>query len=129
MFFQCGLGHMMGLDVHDMEDLGEQFVGYTPDILRSTQFGMKSLRLAKKLEVGYVYTVEPGIYFIPTVMDMWRQLPEWKDVFDWDKLDTYRDFGGIRLEEDFVIVPSGHKLLGKALPKTVAEVEDFRSGI
>jgi Xaa-Pro aminopeptidase len=127
MFFQCGLGHMMGLDVHDMEDLGEQYVGYTPDIVRSTQFGMKSLRLARALEPGHVVTVEPGIYFIPTLMDLWRTDAKWKDVFDFDRLDTYKDFGGIRIEEDFAITENGSRLLGQKLPKTITEIEEFRA--
>jgi Xaa-Pro aminopeptidase len=127
MFLQCGLGHMIGLDVHDMENLGEQYVGYTPDITRSTQFGMKYLRLTREMKAGYVVTVEPGIYFIPTLIDMWRQEAKWKDVFNFDLLDTYKDFGGIRIEEDIVITADSHRLLGRRLPKTIQEIEAFRA--
>ncbi len=126
MFFQCGLGHMMGLDVHDMEDLGEQYVGYTDTIIKSTQFGMKSLRLGRELEPGFVLTVEPGIYFIPTLIDQWRADGKFKDFIHYDKLEIYRDFSGIRVEEDFVITEAGSQLLGRSLPKTVADIEEVR---
>jgi Xaa-Pro aminopeptidase len=126
MFFQCGLGHMMGLDVHDMEDLGEQYVGYTDDSPKSTQFGMKSLRLGRELEDGFVLTVEPGIYFIPTLIDMWKADGRYKDFINYQKLESYRDFGGIRIEEDFVITASGSQLLGRSLPKSVRDIEEVR---
>ncbi len=127
MFFQCGLGHMLGLDVHDMEDLGENYVGYSETITKSTQFGMKSLRLGKELEAGFVLTVEPGIYFIPTLIDMWRAEKKFSSFINYNKLDGYRDFSGIRIEEDFVINDTGSTLLGRALPKTVAGIEAVRS--
>lgn len=126
MFFQCGLGHMMGLDVHDMEDLGEQHVGYDDTIQKSTQFGMKSLRLGKKLEEGFVLTVEPGIYFIPTLIDQWNSQNLFKDFINYYKLDAYRDFSGIRIEEDFVITNQGYTLLGKPLAKSIEDVEEIR---
>ncbi|MBC7885637.1 MAG: aminopeptidase P family protein [Saprospiraceae bacterium] len=129
MFFQCGLGHMMGLDVHDMEDLGEQYVGYTDTLTKSTQFGMKSLRLGRELEPGFVLTVEPGIYFIPTLIDKWRAEGKYKEYINYDKLETYKDFSGIRIEEDFVITETGSQLLGRSLPKTVAEIEALRSSV
>ncbi len=129
MFFQCGLGHMMGLDVHDMEDLGEQYVGYTDDLLKSTQFGMKSLRLGKNLEPGYVLTVEPGIYFIPSLIDMWKAEKKFDQFINYQKLETYKDFSGIRVEEDFVITESGASLLGGPLPKTIAEIEEVRKAV
>jgi Xaa-Pro aminopeptidase len=129
MFFQCGLGHMMGLDIHDMEDLGEQYVGYTDTITKSTQFGMKSLRLGRELEPGFVLTVEPGIYFIPTLIDQWRSEGKFKDFIHYDKLETYRDFSGIRVEEDFVITETGSQILGRSLPKTVADVEEVRRSV
>ena len=129
MFFQCGLGHMMGLDVHDMEDLGEQYVGYSDAITKSTQFGMKSLRLGRKLEPGFVLTVEPGIYFIPTLIDKWRTEGKFKDFIDYNKLEAYRDFSGIRVEEDFVITDTGSQLLGRSLPKTVAAIEEVRRSV
>ncbi|MBU1101207.1 MAG: aminopeptidase P family protein [Bacteroidetes bacterium] len=125
MFFQCGTGHMMGLDVHDMEDLGEVWVGYDGEP-KSTQFGLKSLRLAKKLQPGYVLTVEPGIYFIPELIDMWNAENKFSEFLNYDKINEYRDFGGIRNEEDFVITEDGFRLLGnKKKPKTVEEVEEL----
>jgi Xaa-Pro aminopeptidase len=126
MFFQCGLGHMMGLDVHDMEDLGEQYVGYTDTLRKSTQFGMKSLRLGRALETGFVLTVEPGVYIIPTLIDQWKAESKFRDFINYDVLETYRDFSGIRIEEDFVITTEGSRLLGTALPKTISEVEAIR---
>lgn len=129
MFFQCGLGHMMGLDVHDMEDLGEQYVGYTSTLKKSTQFGIKSLRLAKSLEPGFVLTVEPGIYFIPTLIDMWRAEGKFKDFIQYEVLETYKNFGGIRVEEDFLITDNASRLLGKSLPKTIQQIEELRKSV
>ena len=129
MFFQCGLGHMMGLDVHDMEDLGEQYVGYTTTLKKSTQFGIKSLRLARELEPGFVLTVEPGIYFIPSLIDMWAAEGKFKDFINYKVLETYKDFSGIRIEEDFLITNDGYKLLGKSLPKTIDEIEELRTSV
>ena len=126
MFFQCGLGHMMGLDVHDMEDLGEEYVGYTDTLKKSTQFGMKSLRLGRALETGFVLTVEPGVYIIPTLIDQWKAEGKCINFINYDVLETYRDFSGIRIEEDFVITTEGSRLLGKALPKTISAVEAMR---
>ena len=128
MFFQCGLGHMMGLDVHDMEDLGEQYVGYTDTMKKSTEFGLKSLRLGRTLEPGFVLTVEPGIYIIPELIDLWKSTGKNAEFINYQKLESYRDFGGIRVEEDFVIVGDGARLLGKPVPKTVDEVEKARAG-
>lgn len=125
LFFPCGTGHMMGLDVHDMEDLGEVWVGYDGQP-KSTQFGLKSLRLAKPLRAGHVFTIEPGIYFIPELIDLWRSQSKFNDFINWEKVDSYRNFGGIRNEEDFVMTTDGAKLLGKPKPKTVAEVEALR---
>lgn len=125
LFFPCGTGHMMGLDVHDMEDLGEMWVGYDGKP-KSTQFGLKSLRLAKPLQAGHVFTIEPGIYFIPELIDLWRSQNKFKDFIHWEKVDSYRNFGGIRNEEDFVMTENGAKLLGKPKPKTIAEVEALR---
>ncbi len=126
LFFPCGTGHMMGLDVHDMEDLGEVWVGYEGKA-KSTQFGMKSLRLAKALQVGHVFTIEPGIYFIPELIDLWRSQKKFNDFIHWDKVEAYRNFGGIRNEEDFVMTDNGASLLGKAKPKTIAEIEELRA--
>ena len=125
LFFPCGTGHMMGFDVHDMEDLGEVWVGYDGQP-KSTQFGLKSLRLAKPLQPGHVFTIEPGIYFIPELIDLWRGQNKFNDFINWDKVDSYRNFGGIRNEEDFVMTTEGAQLLGKPKPKTVAEVEALR---
>lgn len=122
MFFPCGLGHQMGLDVHDMEDLGEEYVGYDGKP-KSQQFGIKSLRLAKPLVSGMVLTIEPGIYFIPSLIDMWRAEKRFTDFINYDKLEAYKDFGGIRNEEDFVITTDGCKLIGKNKPKTLEDVE------
>ncbi|RIJ48874.1 aminopeptidase P family protein [Maribellus luteus] len=125
LFFPCGTGHMMGLDVHDMEDLGEVWVGYDGQP-KSTQFGLKSLRLAKPLQAGHVFTIEPGIYFIPELIDLWSGQGKFKDFIHWDKVKTYRNFGGIRNEEDFVMTENGAQLLGKPKPKTMPEVEALR---
>lgn len=125
MFFQCGLGHMMGLDVHDMEDLGEVYVGYNGKP-KSTQFGIKSLRLAKPLQPGHVVTIEPGIYFIPELIDMWKAEKRFREFINFDKMEEYKHFGGIRNEEDFVITENGYRLLGKQKPKTIEQVEAER---
>jgi Xaa-Pro aminopeptidase len=125
MFFPSGLGHNMGMDVHDMEDLGENFVGYDDTVTRSTQFGLKSLRMAKALSVGNVMTVEPGIYFIPALMDKWRAEKINTDFLCFDEMDKFRTFGGIRIEEDILITPDGYRMLGsKRLPVTVEEIEE-----
>ncbi|WP_319591870.1 aminopeptidase P family protein [uncultured Draconibacterium sp.] len=125
LFFPCGTGHMMGMDVHDMEDLGEVWVGYDGQP-KSTQFGLKSLRLAKPLRAGHVFTIEPGIYFIPELIDLWRGQGKFNDFINWEKVDSYRNFGGIRNEEDFVMTENGAQLLGKPKPKTVEDVEALR---
>jgi len=125
MFFQCGLGHMMGLDVHDMENLGEVWVGYDGQP-KSTQFGRKSLRLARKLEPGFVLTIEPGVYFIPELIDMWKSEKRFAEFINYDKLEVYRNFGGIRNEEDYLITETGARRLGKKIPLTTDEVEAIR---
>lgn len=125
MFFQCGLGHMMGLDVHDMENLGEVWVGYDGES-KSTQFGRKSLRLARKLEPGFVLTIEPGVYFIPELIDMWKSEKKFAEFINYDKLEDYRNFGGIRNEEDYLITETGARRLGKKIPLTTDEVEALR---
>ena len=123
MFFPHGLGHMMGLDVHDMEGLGEDMVGYSDTIKRSKQFGTAYLRLAKELQPGYVITVEPGIYFIPALIDKWKSEGKFAGFINYEKAETYKDFGGIRIEDNVVVTDSGYKVLGKHIPKTIAEVE------
>jgi Xaa-Pro aminopeptidase len=127
MFFPCGVGHMMGLDVHDMEDLGEVQVGYDGRA-KSTQFGLKSLRLARPLEPGFVLTVEPGIYFIPQLIDRWRAEKRFTAFLNYDELEKWRDFGGLRNEENFLITTDGARRLGRPKPKTVAAVEALRTG-
>ncbi|WP_261512294.1 aminopeptidase P family protein [Chryseobacterium paludis] len=128
LFFQCGLGHMMGLDVHDMEDLGEQYIGYTEEEPKDTQtFGLKSLRLGKALEPGFVVTVEPGIYMIPELIDIWQAENKNADFINYDKVNEYRNFGGVRVEDDFLITNDGYRLLGNGLIKTVAEIENYRT--
>ena len=126
MFFQCGLGHMLGLDTHDMEDLGEEYVGYTDELKKSTQFGLKSLRLGRKLEAGFVLTVEPGIYIIPELIDLWKSENKFSEFINYDKLETYKDFNGIRIEEDFLITSNGSLLLGKQLARSLNEIEAIR---
>lgn len=123
LFFQCGLGHMMGLDVHDMEDLGEQYVGYSEEMVKSKEFGLKSLRLGRELESGFVLTVEPGLYFIPELLDLWQAEGKLKDFINYDKLATFRNFGGARVEENFLITESGYQLLGEPLIKSVSDIE------
>ena len=127
LFFPCGTGHMMGLDVHDMEDLGEQWVGYDGEP-KSTQFGLKSLRLGRKLEPGFVLTIEPGVYFIPDLIHMWKAENKFSEFINWDRVEQFKDFGGCRNEEDFLITETGYRLLGKALPKTIEDVEAQRIG-
>jgi len=122
MFFPCGLGHQMGLDAHDMEDLGEVYVGYDGSP-KSTQFGLKSLRLGKPLVEGMVLTIEPGIYFIPSLIEMWKTEKRFVDFINYDKLESYLGFGGIRNEENFVITKDGYQLIGKNKPKTIEDVE------
>ena len=123
MFLPHGLGHMMGLDVHDMENLGEVNVGYEEGRSKSTQFGFKSLRLAKALEPGYVFTVEPGIYFIPDLIDKWRAEKQFTDFICYEKLDAWRNFGGIRNEEDWLVFEGGARRLGKYKPMSPEEIE------
>ncbi len=125
LFYPHGLGHMMGLDVHDMENLGEIWVGYDGKP-KSTQFGRKSQRLAIPLEPGFVHTVEPGIYFIPELIDLWRGQGKFTDFINYDKVEEYRYFGGIRNEEDYLITETGARRLGKKIPLTPEEVEALR---
>ena len=127
LFFPHGLGHMMGLDVHDMDNLGEDYVGYDDTVQRSDQFGLAYLRLAKKLQTGFVLTVEPGIYFIPALIEKWRAEKKFDSFLDYEKIASYIGFGGIRIEDDVVITESGCRVLGKPIPKTVDEVEQVCS--
>ena len=127
LFFQCGLGHFMGMDIHDMENLGENYVGYTDTIRQSDQFGLKSLRLGKALEVGNVLTVEPGIYFNPFLIDAWEAQKKYVDFVNYDEVKKFKNFGGIRVEEDFLITATGSSLLGKPLAKTPEDIEKLKS--
>lgn len=124
LFMPHGLGHNMGMDVHDMEDLGENYVGYDDTYKRSSQFGLGSLRMGKMLEPGHVITDEPGIYFIPALLEQWKRDKTNAEFICFDRLEKYYDFGGIRLEDDLLITEKGCRLLGsKRLPITVEEVE------
>lgn len=125
LFMPHGLGHMMGLDVHDMEDLGEKYVGYDKSVQRSDQFGLAFLRLAKELRPGYVLTVEPGIYFIPALIDKWIKEDKHTEFIDFERVNEYRDFGGIRIEDDVLVTEEGCRVLGKPIPKTVTELVEI----
>ena len=126
LFFPCGTGHMMGLDVHDMEDLGEVYVGYEGEP-KSTQFGLKSLRLGRELKPGFVLTIEPGIYFISELIDLWEQEGRFREFLNYDKINRYKGFGGIRNEENYAITNEGARLLGKPKPMTINEIEHLRN--
>ena len=125
LFFPCGLGHLMGLDVHDMENLGEQYVGYASEP-KSTLFGLKSLRLGRELKENFVLTIEPGIYFIPELIDIWKKEKRFSDFIVYEEVDKYRDFGGIRNEEDLLITSTGSRILGNSLPKSIKDVEAMK---
>ncbi|GHT20958.1 Xaa-Pro aminopeptidase [Bacteroidia bacterium] len=125
LFFPHGTGHLMGLDVHDMENLGEQYVGYGDDIERSKQFGLSNLRMGRRLKEGFVVTDEPGVYFIPALLDQWEAEGKFKEFINYAALKSFRDFGGIRIEDDILITPTGCRVLGKPIPKTVSEIEQI----
>ena len=126
MFLPHGLGHMMGLDVHDMEGLGQIYVGFDDETRPSTQFGTNALRMGRRLELGFVVTDEPGIYFIPALIDDWKAQGLHKDFINYDLLETYKDFGGIRIEDDLLITADGCRFLGKdRIPYHPQDVEDF----
>lgn len=126
LFLPHGLGHMMGMDVHDMEGLGQVFVGYDAETRPSAQFGLASLRMGRRLEEGFVVTDEPGIYFIPDLIDKWRTEGTNADFLCFDKIEEYKDFGGIRIEDDVLITADGCRFLGEELiPYHAADVEAF----
>jgi Xaa-Pro aminopeptidase len=127
LFYPHGLGHMMGLDVHDMENLGEDYVGYDASVKRSDQFGLQYLRLAKKLQPGYVLTVEPGIYFIPELIDQWQADNRFDEFINYKKVNTMRGFGGVRIEDNILVEKNGPRVLGVPIPKTIVEVESLCS--
>lgn len=128
MFFPHGLGHMMGMDVHDMENIGEQYVGYGPGIERSKQFGLGYLRMARTLEPGFVLTVEPGLYFIPQLIDQWKAEKHLEQFINYAEVEKYRDMRGYRIEDDVLITATGNKVLGPPIPKTLADVEAACAG-
>ena len=125
LFFPHGLGHMLGMDVHDMENLGENYVGYDDSVQRSKQFGLAYLRLAKKLQAGYVLTVEPGIYFIPELIDLWRGQKKFTEFINYDLVESYLGFGGVRIEDDILVTEIGHRVIGKPIPKSVAAIQEM----
>lgn len=126
LFLPHGLGHAMGMDVHDMEGLGQTFVGYDEETRPSSQFGTVSLRFARRLEEGHVVTDEPGIYFIPALIDLWRKEGTNAEFLCFDEIEKYKDFGGIRIEDDVLITKDGCRFLGeKRIPYHVDEVEAF----
>lgn len=127
LFMPHGLGHMLGLDVHDMEDLGQIYVGYDDEIRPLDQFGTASLRLGRRLQPGFVITNEPGIYFIPALIEQWKSEKINLDFINFDRLTGYLNFGGIRLEDDILVTESGCKILGKRIPITPVEVEETMS--
>ena len=123
LFFPHGLGHMMGLDVHDMEDLGQNYVGYDEETRPSEQFGLAALRLGKKLKAGYVITNEPGVYFIPALIDKWKAEKINTNFINFGKVDEYIGFGGIRLEDDIHVTENGSEIIGDRVPIDPEEVE------
>jgi len=127
LFQPAGLGHMIGLDVHDMEGLGEDFVGYTDTIQRSTQFGTRNLRMARPLAAGFVMTVEPGIYFIAQLIDRWRAEKKFEAFINYDKVETFKGFGGVRVEDNVLVTEDGARVLGPPIPKTIEDVEALAS--
>ncbi|RYG08811.1 MAG: M24 family metallopeptidase, partial [Chitinophagaceae bacterium] len=128
LFFQCGTGHMLGLDVHDMEDLGEEYVGYDDTLKKETTlFGLKSLRLGKALEPGFVFTIEPGIYMIPELIDLWKNEKKFEAFIDYTAVEKFKDFSGIRLENNYAMGNDSYQLIGKPLAIELAEVEEIRN--
>ena len=127
LFFPHGLGHLMGLDVHDMENFGENNIGYDEKNKRSTQFGLKYLRFSRPLVPGIVLTVEPGIYFIPQLIDKWQSEKKFTEFINYKRVNQFRSFGGIRIEDDIVVTKNGCRVLGKPIPKAVEDVEAVAS--
>lgn len=126
LFLPHGLGHMMGMDVHDMEGLGQVHVGYDQETRPSTQFGLASLRMGRRLQEGFVVTDEPGIYFIPALIDLWHKEGTCAEFLCFDKIEQYKDFGGIRIEDDILITADGCRPLGeKIIPYRAGDVEEY----
>lgn len=127
LFMPHGIGHMMGLDVHDMEALGENFIGYNEEVKRSDQFGLAFLRFALPYKTGHVFTIEPGCYFIPELIEKWKAEGKFKDFINYNKIDSFMSIGGVRIEDNILVTDKGYKVLGKPIPKTVTEVESVCS--
>lgn len=128
LFFPHGLGHMMGLDVHDMEGLGEDYVGYNENIKRGDQFGLAYLRMGRELEPGFVMTNEPGCYFIPALIQQWKAEKKFEQFIDYNRAESYLGFGGVRIEDDVLVADEGPRVLGTPIPKTIEEVEETMNG-
>ncbi len=128
LFFPHGLGHMLGLDVHDMENLGEDHVGYTDELSRSKQFGLRSLRLARALQPGFTVTIEPGLYFIPELVRRWQRQGLCEQFINYDTVVQWIGLGGIRIEDDVLITEQGPRVLGPPIPKTVQDIENAMQG-
>ncbi|MCD6581237.1 MAG: aminopeptidase P family protein [Desulfuromusa sp.] len=129
LFMPHGLGHQLGLDVHDMEELGEDYVGYNGKVSRSPQFGLSGLRLGRELQENFVLTVEPGIYFIPRLIEQWKIEARHSDFINYNQLIKYLDFGGIRLEDDILVTKEGNRLLGQPIPLQIEAIESRASVI
>ena len=126
LFMPHGLGHMMGMDVHDMEGLGQTNVGYDDETRPSEQFGTASLRFARRLQEGFVVTDEPGIYFIPDLIDLWRSKGLYTDFLNYDAIERYKDFGGVRIEDDVLVTADGCRFIGsERIPYRPDDVERF----
>ncbi len=114
---------MLGLDVHDMESLGENLVGYSESVQRSDQFGLAYLRMGRELEPGFVITNEPGCYFIPALIEKWKSEKKFQQFINYNKVNSFIGFGGVRIEDDVLITDRGSRVLGTPIPKAVEEVE------
>ncbi|MBY5957461.1 aminopeptidase P N-terminal domain-containing protein [Membranicola marinus] len=125
LFFPHGLGHMVGMDVHDMEGLGEKFVGYDPVTQRSEKFGTSNLRLGRKLEENFVITIEPGLYFIPNLIELWKSENKFKDFIAYNKLGEWMDFGGVRIEDNVRVTDHGSEILNPLIAKEIHEIESM----
>lgn len=123
LFFPHGLGHLLGLDVHDLENFGEKNTGYDETIQRSQQFGMRSLRFGKEMKPGHVITIEPGIYFIPQLINKWADEKKHYEFINYDAVKSYIGFGGVRIEDDILVTETGSKVLGRPIPKTTDDIE------
>ncbi len=125
LFFPCGIGHNLGLDVHDMSCFDEDLVGYTEMITRSDQFGLDRLRLAKPLQAGMIITVEPGLYFNPELISLWEKQKLHNRFIDFKKAHEFTSVSGVRLEDDVLVTQNGNRVLGPHIPRTIDEIEDF----